>query len=276
MAQFIQNQVDLFRYWIDERICIEEKKLAGESKPWTSDSVLQKYFFTNPYREWDKTTVWFRENVRNKLDHDPRIFHATALRVFFAKIPTQQALLECGAFFNWDMQTAEEMLRKLETPFSSAYIISGKLSEYGNKIATCVNIVEKIYKGRAFLETELRKNPTLEAAFKLFIQYPFIGPFLSYEIVTDLRHTQYLNSASDIMTWANPGPGCRRGLRRLLTGRPDGYVTETGWIAHMQNLLPLCPKNFELRDVEHSLCEFDKYARVKFGQGRSKRNYKGA
>ena len=32
----------------------------------------------------------------------------------------------------------------------------------------------------------------------------------------------------------------------------------------------------ELRDVEHSLCEFDKYCRVKFGEGEPRSHYPGA
>jgi hypothetical protein len=29
-----------------------------------------------------------------------------------------------------------------------------------------------------------------------------------------------------------------------------------------------------MREVEHTLCEFDKYERVRLGQGRSKRRYR--
>ena len=32
---------------------------------------------------------------------------------------------------------------------------------------------------------------------------------------------------------------------------------------------------FELREIEHSLCEFDKYERIRLGQGRPKQKYKG-
>jgi hypothetical protein len=52
-----------------------------------------------------------------------------------------------------------------------------------------------------------------------------LGPFLAYEIVTDLRFTALLENAPDIMTWANPGPGAKRGITRLLDEHTERFVT---------------------------------------------------
>ena len=53
---------------------------AGLPAPWTDDRILRDYYFTNVYRELDKTTVWFRENVRDPLRDDPRVIFATVAR----------------------------------------------------------------------------------------------------------------------------------------------------------------------------------------------------
>jgi hypothetical protein len=102
---------------------------------------------------------------------------------------------------------------------------------------------------------------------------------MAYEVVTDLRHTRYLRAAPDIYDWANAGPGALRGLNRLL-GRDlnapvaDRAVTlmraiyaeqDTYRAAHVPRL--------EMRDIEHSLCELDKYLRVKQGQGKPRARY---
>ena len=60
----------------------------------------------------------------------------------------------------------------------------------------------------------------LQAVWSWLRQFYGLGPFLAYEIVTDLRHTALLDRAPDIMTWANPGPGALRGAR-LLTHGPE-------------------------------------------------------
>ena len=38
---------------------------------------------------------------------------------------------------------------------------------------------------------------------------------MSYEVVTDLNYTPVLNNAVDRFSWANAGPGAKRGLNRI-------------------------------------------------------------
>jgi hypothetical protein len=110
--------------------------------------------------------------------------------------------------------------------------------------------------------------------------YPFLGPFLSYELATDFRHTFVGFRANDINTWANAGPGAMRGLNRM-HGRELTYTSKRhDWCLEMQELLQIAGMrhslDFELREIEHSLCEYDKYERVRLKQGapRSKYSYK--
>jgi hypothetical protein len=53
----IRENIERFFYWINERHRIYEAKAAGQPWPWTADWILQKYKFTNAFRELDKTTV---------------------------------------------------------------------------------------------------------------------------------------------------------------------------------------------------------------------------
>ena len=95
---------------------------------------------------------------------------------------------------------------------------------------------------------------------------------MSYELVTDLRHTYYLHDAEDIMTWANAGPGAMRGLNRIHGRDLDDTSKKHDWCHEMRELLNIAwmkySLDFELREIEHSLCEFDKYERVRLGQVR--------
>jgi hypothetical protein len=124
-------------------------------------------------------------------------------------------------------------------------------------------------------------DDNLESAFNKLKPLPGYGPFIAYEIITDLRHTRYLEHAKDIMTWANPGPGATRGIMRLADmsvkdKRPKreecidviAYLVVESLI-HIPNWMP----PFEARDVEHSLCEWDKYERTRLGEGRPRSKY---
>ena len=123
----------------------------------------------------------------------------------------------------------------------------------------------------------------------MFQQHRYIGwgPFMAYEVVTDLRHTRYLKDAHDIYSWANAGPGAIRGLNRLygrnLEAKPHPRQTNEEMHTLMQDLNRLTDPGFastfpgelrfEMRDVEHTLCEFDKYERVRLGEGKMRSKY---
>ena len=114
---------------------------------------------------------------------------------------------------------------------------------------------------------------------------------MSFEIVSDLRWTDVLKDAPDIMSWANAGPGCARGLSRLVYGSPRGYFARGSKTDQekmnnlMQDLLdmsydqtywPAENRQWEMREVEHWLCEFDKYVRAIDGTSLKRRYREGA
>jgi hypothetical protein len=114
---------------------------------------------------------------------------------------------------------------------------------------------------------------------------------MAYEVVTDLRHTRYLNEAPDIYSWANAGPGAIRGLNRLhgrdLGAKPKPEATNQEMFRLMLELNDWdepgfnqtfgepddANPRFEMRDIEHCLCEHDKYQRVMLGEGKMRSKY---
>ncbi len=54
------------------------------------------------------------------------------------------------------------------------------------------------------------------------------------------------------------------------------------WLQQFKRLLAIANKKlsympiFEIREIEHSLCEWNKYERMRLSEGKSKRKYKGA
>ena len=99
-----------------------------------------------------------------------------------------------------------------------------------------------------------------------------------------MRWTPQFSNAPDIMTWANPGPGAVRGLAKIFRGYTGGRditaehkTTGAEMQREMQELrlyltrelgsYPMFSRGFEMREIEHGLCEADKYCRVRDGQG---------
>lgn len=281
-----------FLWWIKERHTIYLKKQAGQPKPWTKSRVLQSYFFTNPYRENDKVTVWFRDNVRDPLRDDPSVLFATVAFRWFNLPRTGEVLMDgpilsedrSGCLLlNWDQQEAVERLRehnKQGPVFTGAYMIKPGNGPPGCKISLVCAALTQVWNNRQRLLNICKEDCRLQALWSALKNFRGLGGFMSYEVVCDLRHTYLLEHATDINTWANPGPGALRGLQRLQGGlgtkvaNPLGKMVEL--LAIMRLVLHDMPTRFELREAEHSLCEWDKMERALWNDGgRMKRRYPG-
>lgn len=259
-------------YWIQERHKIYLKRMAGEPRPWTDDEVLQSFFFTNPFRENDKTTAWFRNLVREPLRNDPRVLIATVAFRWFNYIPTGQTLLRAGLLHKWDEQYAVELLHNLQLEgkqvFTGAYMIKAGNGPKGCKVPNVCHAITNVWRQRHEL-TKVPADCRLQALWYELTKFPHMGPFMAYEVVCDLRWTYLLENARDVLVWSNPGPGAQRGLNRLL-GKPlEAAVPREVWQEHTTALLrevrrlPLrdVPHKPEMRCVEHAACEWDKYER---------------
>lgn len=297
------SPVDRFLYWIKERHNIYLRRKSGKPKPWTDDEILQRFFFTNPYRENDKVTAWFRENVRDPLKDDDRVFMATVIFRWFNYIPTGELLL-CRHFprpvhlsasylCSWDYDEVLEMLRGVREDkgqvFTGAFMINSPPGK--PKLEAICDRIENVWNDREHLASGFSHygegEVTMQGVHEALTQYDGLGGFMAYEIVCDLRYTKFLRKAPDKLTWCNPGPGAIRGLYRIAgedfekgnnstsPPRPKDWQPRMQMLLHMARVkLPHMPP-FEMREIEHSLCEYDKYSRALEGDGKMKRTYKG-
>jgi hypothetical protein len=289
------DPIERFLYWCKERHKIFIKKSRGLPPPWTDDEILQNYFFTNPYRENDKVTMWFRENVRGPLQDKREVVFATICFRWFNYIPTGEILLgevgkpEDDLLIFWDLKEAIRRLEaqrdKGEKVFTGAFNISNSGSRKPKINRVCEDYIQPTWeniKGEVDDLWNAEFPKTMQGVHKMLMNYPGLrgSGFMAYEIVCDLRYTWVLRDAPDKLTWSNPGPGAKRGLNRLL-GRPlDTPVKD--WPQQSQKLLAICQKRlgrtmppFEMREVEHSLCEWDKNERARLQDGHMKRRYNG-
>lgn len=272
-----------------ERERIRRSRLAGQPAPWTEDPVLQKYRFCNINREHDRVTAWFRHHLRDPLKDDPFVLLATVAFRWFNLPVTGMALKPMLLERRWDAQEAAERIRanRPEGPWATgAYKIKSRIGH--PKVEGLCWCIDNIAQDAEHLAARVEPgDTTLEGMWERLCEYPYMGAFTAYEVVTDLRHTYLLQDAPDIDTWANPGPGAARGLCRLL-GKPLDALNRNRdsdratMIALMQELLdhsrteanwPQDWFQWELREVEHTLCEFDKYERARLGEGRPKQQF---
>ena len=289
MTEFYETELDRYFYWLHERenIRILKEELEEES-PWTEDPILQEFKFCQVFREDDRTTRWFRTHIREPLRDSHEVLMATIIFRWFNYIETGRTLLKHNLHLEWDRKKAIEEITKQDKWVTGSYFI--KTPNRMDKVTGVAECVSHMWKDRQYLidilETRREEgNASLEHTWNLLKNYPYMGPFMSYEVVTDLRHTYLLENAKDILTWANAGPGAMRGLNRL-TGRELGFSKKThNWNKEMQELWTIARmdrldsslidyRKFEMREIEGGLCEFDKYSRIFKKEGRTRSVYK--
>lgn len=275
-----EDQVTRFLYWIKERHNVYLRRKRGDHHPWSEDETMNRVFFTNPYRENDRVTAWFRENLRDPNKNNPSILFITLLFRRFNYIPTAQALVDHGLYVEWNTDLAINVIKnEVGTPFTSGAYMMSSPKGTDKCVYFCELMGDIWYTHYDELLAGFEEAESLQEAHALLTPFPTWGPFQAYEIVTDLRYTYLLKDAIDTDLWCMPGPGAKRGYSRLVHGHPNdkspkmaNFLRDTvGLLNLARKRMPKMP-HMELRVIEHSLCEYDKYMRVEEG-GRPKRWY---
>lgn len=286
------NEAGTIRFfnYARERYSILLRRREGHDRPWTIDPILQSYRFCNIFREDDTTTQWFKREVRYD-NYDNRdimgVAEATVIFRWFNRIETGQILVDNNLLFNWNADRARRVLGDQKPLVTGAFMV--KTPAKMNKLEGLIQVIESAKPFIREMELACSHGCTLEEAHGILCQAPYLGPFMAYEVITDLRHTYLLRDATDIMTWASPGPGAARGAGRVYLEDPKLFNRHRfpellAIQTIMQGLLeesqdpqrwPGDWPAWEMREVEHTLCEFDKYERVRLGEGTPKQRYNG-
>jgi hypothetical protein len=265
---------DGFFSWITERNRVWMRRNQGCAKPWTDDAIMQRYKFTNVFRELDTGTIALRDMLRRE---DSRGMLSDGLIVFNVAAYRMFNRAEHGRSGPWmHHHELHEYVTSLVTRgrrvFTGAHMHSGTASSNLRSLRALYDHKDRV----ADLCHEQRR---LESVFHSLLRYDHIGRFIAYEIVCDLRF-EIGARWIDVDTWCNIGPGSKRGLQRL--GMPPTVASTVTLLDRAREYLPIdrwteaMGVPFELREIEHSLCEFDKYERARLGEGAPKQRYDGA
>lgn len=265
--------VEGFFAFLRERYRILLKRRAGQPAPWTTDPVLQQWRFCNVRREDDKVTEWFRENIRDPLKDDPRVFFATVAFRWFNTIATGEFLKPFLLEGRWDryaIATWMDGVRAGGGPiFTNAFIVNsaaGKLKH--------LDVLDNLAWVRSHWRTEdLRLPWTKRELFNAVKLTPRLGNFAAYQVVVDLQYTYLLRDATDLQTFTVAGPGCAKGIGWCAHEDPEHFsygsrFDQDTMLAFMVECLAesrkpeLWPEQwpaFMLSDIESGFCEFAKY-----------------
>lgn len=265
-------------------------KEAERPKPWTNDPILQTYRFCNVRREDDKVSRWLRENWYPHFEGHPDMFFAAVV----ARLLNQPDSLEAVRKYTlpWKPAAFQRVLdnrreAKLKN-FNAAYIVSTN----GIPMEKVSYLVSRVLGPLWVARKRARPVHSLEEWHATLMEFDGLGSFIAAQVVADIKYEEPFfaksmgiptSYAEDWYTFAASGPGSRRGLNRVMGRSPADPWREGDWRAALLDLhrriIPTLPQYLgsylHAQDLQNCLCEFDKYERIRLGEGRPKQLYPG-
>lgn len=252
---------------------------------WTDNPILRKWPFCNTFRVLDKLSQFIIREVIETGSQEPKeIVFRVLLFNSFTKIQTYKLLQEQVGPISWatyDRDKYECVLDQAREEGTSLYTGSfqkpapnfGREAAFKNHLDLLEVLMCDDLAGR------LAKFVYMADAFEHLASYPGLGDFTAYQLLLNLSYSSVINfSESDFVV---AGIGAHSGLSKLfgnsmkkaIEAVPGIEIDVMRWLQktqgkHFQRLglefSGLGPKRLpmQLCDVEHALCEVDKYARL--------------
>jgi len=262
---------DFVRFFLLRQDALLHKSMGWEFE---DDDIIRDYKFCNIDREYDAVTVWIRENIRERKplqsDFCKMVTELTAARIFNHP-PTLERILPLKTIRG--MKDALYDVRETEGKIMrGAYMMpahsGGDAIEYWSRAIESVRFM--------FGSNEIPES--FARAAKIIEVSKGIGGFVANQIITDLRYTPFMKHVPDFDTYVAPGPGTRRGIRRVC-GLDINERTVDSDIVKTLLLIRQLPSITEVsygvfddpNNLSNAFCEYDKYCRAREQKQQGKR-----
>lgn len=269
---------DLYWYFAFERQNIFNKKKNGLKPPWTEDEILAEYKFCNSYRVNDRVSQYLLKNViynGKEYSSENTIFRIVLFKLFnkestweYLEKEFGEVILESFSFETYSGFLTELMQKGVKI-YSDAYMsCATKAFGYDRKHENHLSLLNKMFLEDKISE-KLLKSKNMEEAFNILVQYPLIGDFMAYQIITDINYSDKVNWSEAEFTVV--GPGSKRGISKCFLS--IGKNSEKDIIKYMYenqekefkrlgyNFKGIKGRKLQLIDCQNIFCELDKYCR---------------
>lgn len=273
-----ENIYNLYWYFAAERQNIFYKKLQGEKAPWTDDSILQEYKFCNSYRASDRVSQYLIKNViynGTKYSDEDMIFRIILFKIFNKELTWEILCNKLGDVllknfnFNNYCNILEEAKEKGEKIYTDAYMsCANKAFGYNKKHENHIALLEQMFI-KDKMQNKIMKSKNMEEAFNIIKQYPLIGNFMAYQLVTDINYSEVTKFSEREFTVV--GPGSERGIKKCFIDLEEMAKEDViKWMCNHQDeefsklgieFKDLGGRPLQYIDCQNLFCELDKYCR---------------
>ncbi|KAJ6526565.1 hypothetical protein DFH09DRAFT_995662 [Mycena vulgaris] len=273
--------------WLVERKAIDDRRREGLLAPWTRDPILFKYKFCNAYRVLDRTSQFVITDVIEQGSQDrTELLFRILLFNCFNKIETwillKDAFGDTPTYAAYNLAAYNKVLsaaiHRGRTLFTAAYMKIGKRWDYDVNHMRHLQLLEVLMRD---LPPILDNARYAADVYEQVAAYPGMAAFTTYQLMLSLSYSPLLNFAAN--DFVVPGPGASSGLKKMFGASlfrakeavPDIETDILRWMATTQRThfarLGLAftflrdaagaERALDVADLEHAVCEVDKYAR---------------
>ena len=226
------------------------------------DASLRSFRFTNLWRELDRGTVYLFNEVQQRFLHDTTmlICHSILYRVFNHADPYERVSREFGDYFYLDSKASDlfSFIKELPIGCSAAYARQVNVQKTSEQLT-------RLQPHALEIEKALIAGDAL-AVRKAVLKIYSIGKFTADQATMDFCWEGGPFAGSDFSP--SLGPGARDGLETCrLSGDGDDLsrlllVGDSALETDTRPTVGGRAVRFDMRALEHSLCEFSKYVKT--------------
>ena len=281
----IDRRTKSFFDFVRERHLIWHRRLVERRpRPWTTDPVLDRFQFTNVYRELDRGTIWYKENMAAGCPPGPELLWRTiAYRLLNRAETFERARLPAAGRWGKGRAAFAAALKKIKRAGRPVFTGAHQVPFAG--VDEYIETLDAANAGLAGLTAALRAAAGLREVVGHLRSIPRVGPFLANQVALDLVMVGALPLAED---WVAEGPGSGRGMDLLFPDRTKKeFVALAAFLrdraeSYFAATRPPFPYpivdgrklRLGLFAIEHSLCEFYKWYRATTGGARPRRVFR--
>lgn len=292
---------DLFWYFVYKRHeAWTNRHIHGlPQSQWTDDVIIANAKFTNVYRELDRGTQYaIAEIAERRVQNGKQVTIAHLLMYrFFNRIETYEAIRDhitdmivSGKSIHVEVALRERAITKAKL-YTGAYIATYCPNLGGtDAIENATKVLENIAVHSEHIALLVNDNECrLPNVVEIIQKLPGFGDFLAYQSALDMTYRLVYLDGLQIAPytsqneWVQLGPGAKAGLsllgvkgstatlnraaRELMQDQQNGFDRIGVEFPYVLAFLPTTNDHVKLTlaNIEHSLCEFQKYVRMLIG-----------
>lgn len=235
-----------FRNMVERQNIWYKRVILQEPKPWTTDSIMGTYHFTNVDRKLDRVTLHYIDNVLPNLKDTDESRKYLLLNTFIYRLFVRPETWDIIGYIHpetflsdWERAKANlrERKRQGKTIFTDAYFVNDLKSANPNKetsgdktenaICLLQYVIDNLDEIADFV---FNPKNNMESVVNYLTRVPAVGLFNSYEVCLDLAMVEemtgipFVNWTADY--WTNVGPGCKKGIDYVFENRGNMSYTD--------------------------------------------------